>query len=705
MNEELKIIISAEINDLKNKVKEAKKDVGGIEKEMKSVSDKTKNHIKSMSDSIHKGFKQAAKATAAVTTAIGGITVAAVKGFAKYEQLKGGVEKLFKSSSKEIMSYAENAYKTTGLTANQYMETVTGFSAGLIAAMGGDTAAAAKVADMAINDMADNASVFGTSIGDIQNAYQGFAKQNYTMLDNLKLGYGGTREEMQRLLDDAQKISGIEYDMSNLDDVYEAIHVVQQEMEITGNAADEASKTIEGSINAAKSAWSNLITGLADDEANIPQLVQNVVDTSTQVIRNIVPIVQEVLKHIPEAISEVSPEAGEAFQALLDAATPIFEDLKELVGPALDVITDALEFIADHTTAFEVLAGSVLVFVGAVEAMNIALGIYNGILTIKNGLEAVREGVMWAVAAAEAAAGLPLWAIIAIIAAVIGAITAIILVIKDLIKNWDTVKESTLNCWNTLKDAAKEFWNNLKEGFNNLKEKICEIFTAIKDWVVEKWNSLKETVVNVTTAIKEGVVNKFNAIKDGIKEKIENAKTAVHEKFESIKTGVSEKVEAVKTKVTDTFNRVKDAITKPVETAKTKVKALIDKIKGFFKFEWSLPHLKMPSVKITGKFNLLPPSVPHFSLSWHKMGGVFDAPTLFGFNGGLHGLGEDGAEAIVPLEKNTKWLDRMATMLAEKQGGGRPIYLQVDGKTFAQISVDSINDLTKQTGSLPLVLA
>lgn len=182
---------------------------------------------------------------------------------AALQQSHGGVETLFKESAPTVIANAEQAYRTAGLSANAYMEQVTSFSASLLQSLGGDTAAAANVADMALQDMSDNANKFGTSMDSITQAYQGFAKQNYTMLDNLKLGYGGTKTEMERLLQDAEKLSGQKYDISNLGDVYDAIHVIQEDLGLTGVAAKEASETFEGSFNAMKAAGKNLLGSLA----------------------------------------------------------------------------------------------------------------------------------------------------------------------------------------------------------------------------------------------------------------------------------------------------------------------------------------------------------------------------------------------------------------------------------------------------------
>lgn len=225
--------------------------------------------------------------------------------YANTEQLIGGVETLFGSSAQSVIDNAQQAYRTAGMSANQYMETVTAFSASLLKSLDGDTRAAAKAADVAVQDMADNANKMGTDISMIQNAYHGFAKQNYTMLDNLKLGYGGTRTEMQRLLKDAQAIQraqgkNVKYSINNLDDVYEAIHVIQTEMGITGTTAAEASETILGSFYATKAAWSNLMAGLGTDQ-EMDQLVDNLLESGENLVRNIMDLVPRIGKRAVQA--------------------------------------------------------------------------------------------------------------------------------------------------------------------------------------------------------------------------------------------------------------------------------------------------------------------------------------------------------------------------------------------------------------------
>ena len=274
------------------------------------VDDQASDKISGLSSKLGNGLKTAAKigtaAVAAAGTAIVAIGQQAIEQYADYEQLVGGVETLFKQSSDTVMGYAENAYKTAGMSANEYMETVTSFSASLLQSLDGDTAAAAEKANLAITDMSDNANKMGTDMEMIQNAYQGFAKQNYTMLDNLKLGYGGTKEEMQRLLEDAEKLSGIEYDISSYADIVDAIHVVQTEMGITGTTAKEASTTIQGSVSSMKSAWQNLLVGMADDNADFGQLVNNLVDSAVTVGENIIPRVVQTIQCLATFISSAS---------------------------------------------------------------------------------------------------------------------------------------------------------------------------------------------------------------------------------------------------------------------------------------------------------------------------------------------------------------------------------------------------------------
>lgn len=327
------------------------------------------------SEAIIAGVKGLASAMGAVAKGIVDLGKQAIQSYAEYEQLVGGVETLFGDSAGTVSEYANNAYKTAGLSANEYMSTVTSFSASLLKSLDNDTAQSAKIADMAITDMSDNANKMGTDIETLKTAYAGFAKQQYGLLDNLKLGYGGSKTEMERLLADAQKISGIKYDISNLSDVYEAIHVIQTEMKISGlsyeeamakvasgemtleeateamgTTAKEATQTISGSVSAMKSSWSNLITGIADENANFEGLITNFVDSVMIMAENIVPrisialdgIIELVLGLADTLLPEILNIGVELIQKLITGITGNIGSLMTGLNQVINTILNAL---------------------------------------------------------------------------------------------------------------------------------------------------------------------------------------------------------------------------------------------------------------------------------------------------------------------------------------------------------------------------
>lgn len=257
---------------------------------------------------------------------IGTAIAASLSEGGKLQQSLGGIETMFKENADTIKNYASQAFQTAGVSANEYMENVTSFSAALISSLGGDTAKAAEIANTAMIDMSDNANKFGTDMASIQNAYQGFAKQNYTMLDNLKLGYGGTKTEMERLLADAEKLSGVEYDISNLSDVYEAIHVIQEEMGVTGTTAEEAASTLTGSFSQMKAAAQDLLGNLAIGE-DITQEMENLVSTaSTFLFGNLLPMVVNIATEIPNALVT---GVQTSLPILLEQGTAMFDTLMQ----------------------------------------------------------------------------------------------------------------------------------------------------------------------------------------------------------------------------------------------------------------------------------------------------------------------------------------------------------------------------------------
>lgn len=352
-------------------------DTSGYEKGLNGAVATAKKVGDGLKSVLGTAAKVSAAAIGVAATGVTALAKSAVDNFAEYEQLVGGVETLFKNNADIVQQYAANAYKTAGLSANAYMETVTSFSASLLQSLGGDTAAAAEVADRAITDMSDNANKMGTDMQMIQNAYQGFAKQNYTMLDNLKLGFGGTKEEMQRLLDAANEYNrqqGINtnYQIENYADIVEAIHVVQTEMGITGTTAAEAATTIQGSLSSMGAAWQNLVTGIADENADFETLIDNFVESATTALDNLLPRVKTSLEGIGKLVTELSPIIAKAvpelvndvlpsiIQAAVDLVTALVNSLVEngdmIANTALDILDMLVQALVDN--AYKVADGA-----------------------------------------------------------------------------------------------------------------------------------------------------------------------------------------------------------------------------------------------------------------------------------------------------------------------------------------------------------
>lgn len=346
------------VRGLRNTESEAKDAYGQLKKIANTGFDKAVSGLKKLGKFLGKVAIQAGKAllklTALGAAGVAAIVTKSVMSYADYEQLVGGVDTLFKGSSKTVQKYADNAYKTAGLSANDYMSTVTSFSASLIQSLGGDTKKAAEYADMAIVDMSDNANKMGSDMGSIQDAYQGFAKQNYTMLDNLKLGYGGTQEEMQRLLADAEAISGIKYDIKSYADVVEAIHVIQEDLGIAGTTAKEANQTISGSFASLKAAWANTLTSLVLGGDSFDRCVDNLVESAKTFGKNVMPAITKALEGVGELIGELAPIIEAELPGLIEtllppllkAATSLVKSLivalPEIIGTLVDALPDIL---------------------------------------------------------------------------------------------------------------------------------------------------------------------------------------------------------------------------------------------------------------------------------------------------------------------------------------------------------------------------
>ena len=319
--------ISLDKSEYEKGLDDAKKSTGGFLGVFGKVGTVASAVGKGIFDVTERVVKVSAAATTAGAAAVSALTTLAVNSYANYEQLVGGVETLYKSSADTVQKYAAIAYKTAGMSANDYMETATSFAAALVSSLGGDTAAAAELANTAVSDMSDNVNKFGSDAESVKAAYNGFAKGQFQLLDNLKLGYGGTKQEMQRLLDDANKLNAAQgkytkYTIDNYADIVQAVHVIQTEMDITGTTAREASTTIQGSTSAAKAAWSNLVTGVADDNADFVLLVNDFVDSVGTAAQNILPRIEIALDGAAKLIEHLVPPIMAKLPALIETVLP-----------------------------------------------------------------------------------------------------------------------------------------------------------------------------------------------------------------------------------------------------------------------------------------------------------------------------------------------------------------------------------------------
>ena len=451
--------------------------------------------------SLKNGASKVGKALGAMgaagASAVAMITKSAVDGYAEYEQLAGGVETLFKDSADVLMGYADKAYQTAGLSANEYMATVTSFSASLLQSLGGDTAKAADYADQAIIDMSDNANKMGTSMEMIQNAYQGFAKQNYTMLDNLKLGYGGTKEEMQRLLDDAEKLSGLEFDISSFADVTQAIHIVQTELGITGTTAKEASTTIQGSASAMKASWENLMVGLADENANFDQLLQNFIDSVGTFAGNLIPRIEIALGGVVDLIGGLVPKIAEELPSLAEKVIPMALDAVLSVVTALAETFPTL-LVTLVQTIVDILPDLIpQLITGLVNMLVLLMTNFDQIiLPIIDALPLIIESLITALFAnlPQIVAGLT-----SVIKSLVTSLPQILASLKNAISTffvsmWNGIKSIFANIGIWFQSKFTDAWNKIKAVFSNVKQ----FFTSV-------WGNIKNVFTNTGKAIADAI--------------------------------------------------------------------------------------------------------------------------------------------------------------------------------------------------------
>ena len=555
--------------------------------------------------------KAGAAAMAASASAVALLGKSSIKAYADTEQLVGGVQKLYgnmglsveeyaksvgksvdqvnaewkrnEQAQKLVLDNAKNAYKTAGLSSNQYMEQATSFSAALINSLNGDTVKAAKQTDVAMRAIADNYNTFGGDMGMIQYAFQGFAKQNYTMLDNLKLGYGGTKSEMERLIADANKWgkeNGKASDLSieSFSDVVTAIDYIQQKQGIAGTTAREASTTIAGSIGMVKAAWENLVSGLADPKADISQLVKNLVSSVGTAGKNIVPAIQQFAKGFGEALTEIAPMVIKGIPNVLSTIVPILtESAFQLVGVMVQALSTALpQLLEMGVTMITTLSAGV-----KEKATDF---IANGADLVVKFSEFVRNAAGQLVPAA-------LTLIQNLAQGIINNIPTFIQTIPVIIDNFAGV----------INDNAPKI---LMTGFSIIKALAEGLIKAIPV-LIANIPAILKAIVNAISAFSWISLGKFviNGISKGLKAAGGLLRKAVKSPVNGVKTDITAGFNAAKEKAIAYMTKLKDGVKNKIQQAKDKVKEIVDKIKGFFPinvgkiFKGWIPKIKLFSKK------------------------------------------------------------------------------------------------------------
>ena len=654
--------IKSVISSVKN-MNESMKDATNSASKMSSV-------MKGIGSSAIKVGKGLAVAGAAAATAVTALVSKSVGAFADYKQLTGGVETLFGAGGRSVEEYAQSvgksvsdiqgkydslmsaqnavlenankAYMTAGMSANEYMDTVTGFSASLISSLGGDTNKAADYANSALVDMSDNANKMGTDMESIKNAYQGFAKQNYTMLDNLKLGYGGTQEEMKRLLSDAEKLTGQRYDISSFADITQAIHAIQTQMDITGTTAKEASTTISGSWGSLKAAFQNVLVGLTTGGDMFDQSLDALINTAVTFGQNIIPAIKGALSGVGYLIEGLAPVIGETIPPLINDLAPT------LANSAVSLISSLVNGLTQNATQFsECLSNMIIVAVAGISTVvpqlldaaskivsNLMQGLTNSMPQIVNGAVTLVEGlvnglvnnipllIMGAVQLVESLANGLIANLPRIIDAGVNLITGIVSasysMMPQIIQNGMQLVVNlavglvraipqliaalpritgaivkgfkSVNWFDLGLQLIKSIWGGIKsigsEMWNGVKEKTSELWGGVKNVVSEKLNNIKSAYDAHGGGLKGAT---FAAI-EGVKEYYRTGYDAINQltggKLGEVVSAVSEKMEVVKGKFSEAFGNVKNTVMTIFENIKNgiteKISAAVNKVKEIF---------------------------------------------------------------------------------------------------------------------------
>lgn len=727
-------------------VEETKKGIKDTTNTAKEESSKIEKAVNKTGEIASKVGKAAIIGATAAATAIGTITKFVIQHYAEYEQLAGGVETLFGAQGMSLKKYAQSigqtveqargkydqliqaqtevmnnakvAYKTAGMSANDYMNTITSFAAALKQSTANETEAA-KVANQTVIDMADNANKMGTNMEDIQNAYQGFSKQNYTMLDNLKLGYGGTKSEMERLLQNAEKLTGIHYDINNLSDVYNAIHEIQKNLGVTSTTAKEAMKTIDGAMKMTKASWDNLLTGLADPKQAVGPLISEFAKSLGILAKNVTPKIKEVFDALPNALIQITPQlmnmiidlapslilaainlvAG-LIGALPGIISPIFSQLSSLIGSGMidkigqsissnmpTLISKGLDMLLQFSQAVLTYL-PVLVGMGMKLIFYLVQGLMSALPTLISKVPTIIANL--ADAFSNSAQTIFAWGV-KIIAEII---KGLVMSIPSLIANIPKIIYAIFAVWNAIN------WWNLGKGLIN----------GIKNGITSMGGSLTSTAKNLFESLKNSVSNIFNNIKKVIESPIFGAKTKVLAIIGELQNGVRVGFNFIKSHASSVWNGIKNAIMSPMSTAANFVKAIINKIKGFFNFRISWPHIPLPHFNIKPNGwnvgDLLKGKIPSLGIKWYAQAMdnpmILDAPTIFGMsNGQMLGAGEAGAEVVAGRDTLMKMINQASNNRADEilDALHRIIALLSDEDRLHDIIVKALND-----GSLVVML-
>ena len=486
-------------------------------------------------------------AAAGIGQAIG----ASINEGAALQQSLGGIETLFKDSADKVKGFANEAYKTTGLSANAYMENVTGFSASLLQSLGGDTDKAAETANMAMIDMSDNANKMGTSMESIQLAYQGFAKQNYTMLDNLKLGYGGTKQEMQRLLSDAEKLTGVKYDMNNLSDVYSAIHAIQENLDITGTTAREAATTFTGSFESMKAAAQNVLGKLSLGEDIQPALQALMETTSTFLFGNLIPMIGNILKQIPTLI--------------LGGIKGVFSGIfGEGLGSIMGGIVTAL--------------GSAFL---AFKAFSAVSGMLSGIPAVLTTIKTAVTGLFTAMSAN------PIGIAIAAIAALTAGLVYFFTQTEMGRQIWQGFMAWFSGVWQSVAPVLTEVWNGIVETattvWNNMMAVVAPIIQAVVDFIRSVWDG-----ISLWWSENQGLIQQtFTTVWNAIQTVIQTVMPIIQSIIETAMNILAPFIEGTWNNICTVVTTVWELIKIAIQTAMDVIGGIIKAVMAIINGDWS----------------------------------------------------------------------------------------------------------------------